>query len=80
MGDGRLYTREQKLKAIINYLNVGWDKEAPMEYRVGYMLKEANRYANGHPEWSDIYGTDLKPIDDVNKKVLEELIKEALAK
>lgn len=65
---------QQQINAVISYLTEGWDNKAPLEYRINYMLKEANKYAKGFPEWSDIYGIELQPIDNLNKNQLEKLI------
>lgn len=72
------YSKEQKLEAIRFYLQNIWKDEVPLSIRVKGMMKDANRYANGHPEWSDIYGTALKPIDEVSKRHLEPLVAEFL--
>lgn len=72
------YSKEQKLEAIRFYLQNVWKEEAPLSVRVKGMMKDANRYANGHPEWSDIYGTAMKPIDEVSKRHLEPLVAEFL--
>ena len=75
-----MYSKEEKFVAIIEYLLEGWQDEAPLEYRIAYMLKEAVRYANGHPEWSDIYGASMKPLDDVGINDLRKLIEECMEK
>lgn len=72
------YSKEQKLEAICFYLQNVWKEEVPLTFRVKEMMKDANRYANGHPEWSDIYGVAMKPIDDVSKRHLEPLVAEYL--
>ncbi|MEJ1518253.1 hypothetical protein R3O67_34300 [Bacillus cereus] len=73
-----MYTKEQKILAIVTYLTEGWDEKASVEYRIEYMKKEAMKYAKGHPEWSDIYGHALAPIDDVGINELRCLIDEMI--
>ncbi|MEK4907464.1 hypothetical protein [Niallia sp. FSL M8-0099] len=68
-------TKDMKLKAIESYLFDGWDKEAPLQYKIDFMLEEAKKYCKGYPEWSDVYGNELKPLDDVSLKELKHLIK-----
>lgn len=72
------YSKEEQIEAVTSYLIEGWNVSVTMADRADYMMREASKFASGHPEWSDIYGTVLKPIDDVRKMDLIELIDEAL--
>lgn len=69
-----LYTREDKLNAVKFFLNETLNTKYSLEIRKEEMERVGKRWCSGHPEWSDIYGINLRPIDDISYTELLHLI------
>lgn len=65
---------EAKKKAIHYFLNEVLNAQYPLDVRKQEMLRVGKKTCQGFPEWSDLYGSELKPIDDITYKELISLI------
>lgn len=68
--------KKLKVKAINYFLNEVLNKKYSMDIRKEEMLRQASKFCKGFPEWSDFWGNDLKPIDDISKNELKILLNE----
>lgn len=68
--------KDDCLRSIKYFLEVILNKELPLEVRKEEMLRLGSKLCQGFPNWSDIYGVKLSPLDDTTKKELKELLSE----
>lgn len=75
-GEGKMIDKTDKLEAVSHFLTVILNGDCPLEDRKKEMLSVGSKFCQGFPEWSDFWGLEMKPIDDINKSELRELLNE----
>lgn len=71
----KIQNKDLKLKAIYYFLNAILNPEYPLEVRKKEMIRTGSRL-NGFPEWSDLWGNVLRPIDVCSLSELRLLVGE----
>ncbi|MFS0643756.1 hypothetical protein [Siminovitchia sp. 179-K 8D1 HS] len=71
----KIKDKELKLKTICYFLNVILNNKHSLEERKKELLRVAAKL-NGFPEFSDIWGTELRALDEVSLWELRILLNE----
>jgi len=64
------------MNSISYFLNEVLNRRFPLKVRKREMERIGRRTCQGFPEWSDLWGVKMKPIDDISIEELRVLLDE----
>lgn len=64
----------EKMGATKYFLTEVLSKSFPLEDRKREMKRLGSKLCQGFPEWSDMFGVTMKPIDEISTYELKELL------